>query len=59
MPFSLSMGCGIWGNNVIGDNMNYKHYTNITKIVKTIKPYQPTEEEIFGKYWNKYGIHHN
>ncbi len=55
MPFSLSMGCGSWGKNVIADNMNYRHYLNITKIIKTIKENEPTLEDLFAKYWAKYG----
>jgi len=54
LPFSLSMGCGTWGNNILGENLNYKHYLNITKIVKTIKTNEPSEDEIFSSYWKKY-----
>ena len=54
LPFSLSMGCGTWGNNIIDENLNYKHYLNITKIVKTIKVNEPSEDEIFSSYWKKY-----
>ena len=32
LPFSLSMGCGTWGRNSIDDNLNYKHFINITRI---------------------------
>lgn len=55
MPFSLSMGCGTWGRNNFSDNMNYRHYLNITRIVRKIPPRVPTEEEIFGDYLRKYG----
>lgn len=54
MPFSLSMGCGTWGGNTIDNNMHYKHYLNITKIVRTIKTNEPTDEDIFSDYWQKY-----
>ena len=54
LPFSLSMGCGTWGKNIFDENLNYKHFLNITKIVKKIKINEPTEKEIFGKYWKKY-----
>jgi len=54
LPFSLSMGCGTWGKNIFDDNLNYKHFLNITKIVEKIKVNQPTEKKIFGKYWKKY-----
>jgi sulfoacetaldehyde dehydrogenase len=32
LPFSLSMGCGTWGRNNFSENMNYRHYLNITRI---------------------------
>jgi sulfoacetaldehyde dehydrogenase len=56
LPFSLSMGCGTWGGNSISDNLNYRHFLNITRIARTIDPDQPTLEEIFGDYWRKHGI---
>lgn len=60
LPFSLSMGCGTWGNNLVGENINYKNYLNITKIVKTIdKPYEPSEHDIFSNYWKKWENYEN
>jgi sulfoacetaldehyde dehydrogenase len=55
MPFSLSMGCGTWGGNSFTDNLNYRHFLNITRIVRTIPERKPTEEDVFGPYWKKYG----
>jgi sulfoacetaldehyde dehydrogenase len=55
LPFSLSMGCGTWGGNNFSDNMNYKHYLNITRIVRPLPEQVPSEEEIFGDYFRKYG----
>jgi sulfoacetaldehyde dehydrogenase len=56
LPFSLSMGCGTWGGNSISDNLNYRHFLNITRIARSIAPDQPSLEEIFGDYWRKHGI---
>ena len=56
LPFSLSMGCGTWGNNITDENLNYKHYLNITKIVRTIKTDEPSEDDIFSSYWEKYPV---
>lgn len=56
LPFSLSMGCGTWGGNVISDNMNYRHYINTTRIVKTIAADEPRLSEVFGDFWKKYDI---
>lgn len=55
LPFSLSMGCGSWGENSISDNMNYKNYLNTTRVVTTIPINEPTEDDIFGEYLRKYG----
>jgi acyl-CoA synthetase (AMP-forming)/AMP-acid ligase II/acyl-CoA reductase-like NAD-dependent aldehyde dehydrogenase len=59
LPFSLSMGCGTWGNNVTGENLNYKHYLNTTKIVKTIQINEPSDKDIFSNYWKKYSLEHS
>jgi len=55
MPFSLSMGCGTWGGNSFPDNLPYRHFMTITRIVRTIPERRPTEEDVFGPYWKKYG----
>lgn len=55
LPFSLSMGCGTWGKNNFSDNMNYRHYLNITRISRPIPECVPSEREIFGAYFDKYG----
>ena len=55
MPFSLSMGCGTWGRNSISDNLNYRHFLNIVRVVQPVTPVEPSEEEIFGDFWEKYG----
>ncbi len=55
LNFTLSMGCGTWGGNSITDNLNYKNFLNITHLVTTIPEDKPTEEQLFGAYWAKYG----
>ena len=55
MPFSLSMGCGTWGRNSISDNLNYRHFLNIVRVVHPVTPVEPSEEEIFGDFWEKHG----
>ena len=56
LPFSLSMGCGTWGKNNFSDNMNYRHYLNITRISRPIDERMPSEAEIFGAYFKKFGV---
>ena len=55
LPFSLSMGCGTWGGNNFSDNMNYRHYLNITRIARPLPERVPTEQEVLGAYFDKYG----
>jgi sulfoacetaldehyde dehydrogenase len=55
LPFSLSMGCGTWGRNNFSDNMNYRHYLNITRISRRIAPREPALDEIFGEHFRRYG----
>ncbi len=56
LPFSLSMGCGTWGRNSICDNLNYRHFLNITRIARTIPPNEPNVGDLFHEFWKKYGI---
>jgi len=55
LNFTLSMGCGTWGGNSITDNLNYRHFLNITHLVTTIAEDKPGEDAWFGAYWKKYG----
>jgi sulfoacetaldehyde dehydrogenase len=55
LNFTLSMGCGTWGGNSITENLNYRHFINITHLVTTIPEDRPAEEQLFGPYWEKYG----
>ena len=55
LPFTLSMGCGTWAGNTISENLNYRHFINITHLVTTIREDRPSEEALFGDHWRKYG----
>jgi sulfoacetaldehyde dehydrogenase len=55
LPFSLSMGCGTWGRNNFSDNMSYRHYLNTTRISRPIPERVPSEDEIFGAFFGKFG----
>ena len=57
LPFSLSMGCGTWGRNSLSDNLNYRHFLNITRVVRpltTEEAREPTDDSLFGAYRHKY-----
>lgn len=56
LPFSLSMGCGTWGQNSISENLNYRHYLNTTRIARTIPAREPTMDDLFGEYRARYDV---
>ena len=55
LNFTLSMGCGTWGGNSISENLNYRHFINVTHLATTIPEDKPDEAELFGGYWDRYG----
>lgn len=55
LPFSLSMGCGTWGGNNFSSNMDYRQYLNTTRVVYPIPARVPTENEIFGAFFERFG----
>ena len=52
---TLSMSDGTWAGNSISDNLNYRHFINITHLVQTIPGDKPSEAELFQDYWQRYG----
>ena len=55
LNFTLSMGCGTWQGNSISENLNYRHFLNITHLAVPIPEDKPSEDALFGAYWEKYG----
>lgn len=55
LGFTLSMGCGSWQKNSISENLSYRHFLNVTHLVTVIPEDKPTEEELFGPHWARYG----
>lgn len=49
MPSTVSLGCGSWGGNITTENINFKHFLNITWVSEFFPPVKPTDEEIFGE----------
>ncbi len=55
MNFTLSMGAGTWGGNQLDENLKYTHFINTTTVAEVIEEDVPTEDELFGSYFQKYG----
>ena len=52
MPMTSSMGCGVWAGNVTNENISLKHYLNYTWVARPIPEDKPSDEELFGEFYN-------
>lgn len=52
MPMTSSMGCGTWGGNIVSENICLKHYMNTTWVSRTIPEDKPSDEELFGEFYD-------
>ena len=52
MPMTSSMGCGIWGGNMVSDNIGLKYYMQSTWVAKPILKDQPEESVLFGEFFD-------
>jgi sulfoacetaldehyde dehydrogenase len=55
MPSTVTLGCGTWGGNITTENIHWKHFINVTWVSEPLPVAKPTEEEIWGSLWSKYG----
>ena len=52
MPMTSSMGCGVWGGNITNENISLRHYMNVTWVSRPIAEDRPSEQELFGEFYN-------
>ncbi len=52
MPMTSSMGCGVWAGNITNENISLKHYLNYTLVARPIAEDKPSDEELFGEFYN-------
>ena len=44
---TTTLGCGTWGNNILCENVDYRHLINISKIALPLDVDVPSAEELF------------
>jgi sulfoacetaldehyde dehydrogenase len=54
-PFTDTLGGGSWAGNMTSENVNYKHFLNYTWLSEPFPEYVPTDEDLFGDYFAKWG----
>lgn len=52
MPMTSSMGCGVWAGNITNENISLKHYLNYTWVSRPTPEDKPSDEELFGEFYN-------
>lgn len=55
MPSTVSLGCGTWGGNITSENITWKHFINTTWVSEPFDPIKPTDEEVWGEFWRRFG----
>jgi sulfoacetaldehyde dehydrogenase len=57
LPFTLSLSCGTWGRNITTENVNARHFVNLTWVSRIIPdaPAPATDEELFAGHWQRHG----
>ncbi len=52
MPMTSSLGCGVWAGNISNENISLKHYLNYTWVSRPIPEDRPSDEELYGEFYN-------
>lgn len=55
MPSTVTLGCGTWGGNITTENINFRHFLNLTWVSEPISGTRPTDEEMFAPLWEQVG----
>ena len=55
LPCTDTLGGGSWAGNSTSDNINWSHFLNYTLLSVPRERYMPTEEELFGDYFEAFG----
>jgi len=55
LPFTLSLSCGSWGGNITTENVNARHFINLTWVSRPIAAKAISEEALFAGHWHAYG----
>jgi sulfoacetaldehyde dehydrogenase len=54
LPYTLSLSCGTWGDNITTENINARHLINLTWVSRPITPRILDENSLFAEHWQKY-----
>jgi len=55
LPFTLSLSCGTWGGNITTENINARHFVNLTWVSRPVPPQPADERDLFAAYLEPQG----
>jgi sulfoacetaldehyde dehydrogenase len=55
LPFTLSLSCGTWGGTITTENVNARHFVNLTWVSRVIAPKTVDAESLFARHFERYG----
>jgi sulfoacetaldehyde dehydrogenase len=55
LPFTLSLSCGTWGGNITTENVNARHFVNLTWVSRPVAVRAIDEEKLFADHWQRHG----
>ncbi len=55
LPSTLSLGCGTWGGTITTENINARHFVNLTWVSRPIAPKIMDFEVLFRRHFERYG----
>jgi sulfoacetaldehyde dehydrogenase len=55
LPYTLSLSCGTWGGNITTENVNARHFINLTWVSRPIAARPIDEPSLFREHWDQYG----
>ena len=55
LPFTLSLSCGTWGGTITTENVNARHFVNLTWVSRPIPPRDLDPETLFASHLERYG----
>jgi sulfoacetaldehyde dehydrogenase len=55
LPFTLSLGCGTWGGTITTENINARHFVNLTWVSRPIPPRDMDADVLFARHFQRHG----
>ncbi len=55
LPYTLSLSCGTWGGNITTENINARHFINLTWVSYPIPAKTFDEQMLFSRHWEEFG----